>query len=140
MGQPGEADNNTEPSTPSPEPAVDATVATPTPNIRGVYAQQYSKEEGGMTTEIFCPACGEEICGSYLPLFRCPHCDIMIFRDDKGQVTNHEQKHTCPECGHTFGEMSDEAPTEFRRFCRTFEQKTEGVMIQLDRFVSRLLA
>jgi predicted RNA-binding Zn-ribbon protein involved in translation (DUF1610 family) len=94
--------------------------------VLNVFVQEYSAEEGGITTDMYCPGCGEEIEGSFLPMFRCPHCDILIFRDDKGNVTNYEQKHTCPECGHSFGDMTDEAPTEFRRMVRNFEQKTEG--------------
>lgn len=105
-----------------------------------VFAQKHSAEEGGMPTDIYCPACGEEISGSYLPMFRCPHCDVLIFRDDKGNVTNYEQKHTCPECGHIFGEMSDEASTEFRRMVRNFEQKTESAILGLDKIVSRIFA
>lgn len=140
MEQPREERVTTEPSPTEPEAATDATTVEATPNSPGIFAQEYSAEEGGKPTEIYCPACGEEINGSYLPMFRCPHCAILIFRDENGNVTNHEQKHTCPECGHTFGEMSDEAPTEFRRMCRNLEQKTEGVMLQLDRFVTRLLA
>ena len=105
-----------------------------------VFAQQYTAEEGGVPTNLYCPDCGEEIEGTFLTIFRCPHCDILIFRDDKGNVTNYEQKHTCPECGHTFGDMTDEAPTEFRRMVRNFEQKTEGVMLGFDKIISRILA
>ena len=119
--------------------ATDATTEEPQLHDSGIFSQQYTPDEGGVPTEIFCPSCGDEICGSYLPLFRCPHCNILIFRDEDGHVTNYEQQHTCPQRGHTFGEMTDEAPTEFRRFCRDIEQKTEGVMIQLNRFVERLL-
>jgi len=63
-----------------------------------------------------------------------------MFRDDKGHVTNYEQKHTCPECNHAFSDMTYEAPSEFRRACRNLEQMTEGVMLGLDRIVNRILA
>ena len=133
MAQPGAEQH-------SPKPAPDPTAAASNQNSPGIFSQQYSADEGGMSTEIFCPSCGEEIRGSYLPCFRCPHCSTLIFRDERGIVISYEQTHTCPECGHTFGEMSEEAPTDFRRFCRNFEQKTEGVILQLERFVGRLLA
>ena len=103
-----------------------------------IFARQYSASEGGMDTDLHCPGCGEQINGSYLPIFRCPFCDIQIWRNDRGIITNYEQKHTCPECGHTFGELTEEAPTEFKRMCRTFEQKTEGVFMELDRIVNRI--
>jgi predicted RNA-binding Zn-ribbon protein involved in translation (DUF1610 family) len=104
------------------------------------FAQQYSTEEGGIPTDMYCPACGEEIRGSHLPIFMCPHCENQIWRDDNGNVTNYEQKHTCPECGHTFGDMTDEAPTEFSRIVRNFEQKTESVFLGFDRIVNRIFA
>ena len=125
---------------PAAEHAPDEPAAQPAPASHGIFSQQYSAEEGGMPTEIFCPSCREDIRGSYLPCFRCPNCSTLIFRDDRGIVISYEQTHTCPECGHTFGEMSTEASSEFRRFCRNLEQKTERVMLQLDRFVSQLLA
>lgn len=109
-------------------------------NHQSFFAQQYSSSEGGMLTDMYCPGCGEEISGSYLPVFMCPHCEIQIWRDDKGNVTHHEQKHTCPECGHVFGDLTDEAPTEFRRMVRNFEQKAESAFMGLDRIVNRILA
>lgn len=117
-------------------PFTDAISSTLNNNL----AQQYSSDESGMPTDMYCPACGEEISGSYLTTFKCPHCDIHIWRDDKGNITNYEQKHTCPECGHTFSDMTDEAPTEFRRVIRNFEQKAEGVFLGLDRIVNRIFS
>jgi predicted RNA-binding Zn-ribbon protein involved in translation (DUF1610 family) len=105
-----------------------------------VFAQQFTAEEGGVSTDIYCPSCGEEINGSYLPIFVCPSCEIQIWRDTNGNVTHFEQKHTCPECSHTFGDLTDEAPTEFRRACRNLEQKAEGVFLGLDRIVNRMFA
>ena len=105
-----------------------------------IFSQQYSASEGGISTDMFCPTCGDTISGTFLPIFRCPHCEILIWRDDKGHVTNYERKHTCPECGHTFNDMTDEAPTEFRRACRNLEQKAEGVFLGLDRIMNRILA
>jgi predicted RNA-binding Zn-ribbon protein involved in translation (DUF1610 family) len=103
-------------------------------------SQQYSSQEGGVPTDMYCPSCREEICGSYLPIFECPHCDVKIWRDDKGNVISYEQKHTCPECGHTFGAWTDDAPTDFCRTVRNFEQKAEGVFLGLDRIVNRMFA
>lgn len=82
----------------SPKPAPDPTVASSNPDSPDIFSQQYSAEEGGMPTEIFCPSCGEEISGSYLPCFRCPHCSTLMFRDERGIVITYEQMHTCPEC------------------------------------------
>ncbi|MEI6207677.1 MAG: hypothetical protein WCP20_12915 [Desulfuromonadales bacterium] len=103
-------------------------------------AQQFSAADGGMVTDMYCPVCREEIFGTYLPIFECPHCEVKIWRDDKGNVTSYEQKHTCPECGHTFGTWTDDAPSEFCRTVRNFEQNAEGVFLGLDRMVNRLFS
>jgi len=34
-----------------------------------ILAQQYTANEGGVRTDMYCPACLEEIFGSYLPIF-----------------------------------------------------------------------
>ena len=122
------------------ESASNAGKSTESTITSNIFAQQYSAEDGGIPTDMYCPACGEEIEGSFLPMLRCPHCNILMFRDDKGNVTSYEQKHTCPECGHNFGDMTDEAPSDFRRACRNVEQKVEGVMLGLDRVVQRFLS
>jgi predicted RNA-binding Zn-ribbon protein involved in translation (DUF1610 family) len=127
-----------EPATEESADITGADSASPPPS--NIFAEQHSAIEGGIPTDLYCPACGEEISGSYLPMFRCPHCNILMFRDDKGHVTNHEQKHTCPECGHAFSDFTDDAPSDFRRACRNLEQKAEGVMLGLDRIVNRILA
>jgi predicted RNA-binding Zn-ribbon protein involved in translation (DUF1610 family) len=106
----------------------------------GILAQQCTVADGGMATDMYCPACREEIFGTYLPIFECPHCAIKIWRDDKGNVTSYEQKHTCPECGHTFGAWSEDAPNDFCRVVRNFEQKAEGVFLGIDRMVNRIFA
>ncbi len=62
-------------------------------------SQQHPSSKGGMSTDMFCPSCREEICGFYLPTFRCPHCSSMIWRDEEGNVTNSEYHQACPECG-----------------------------------------
>lgn len=111
-----------------------------TDNSSNVFSSQYSAGEGGMATDMYCPGCGEEIFGSFLSIFMCPHCQIQIWRDEEGNVTHFEQKHTCPECGHTFGDMTDEASTEFRKMCRNIEQKAEGVFLGLDRIVNRIFS
>jgi predicted RNA-binding Zn-ribbon protein involved in translation (DUF1610 family) len=104
------------------------------------FAQQYTAAEGGVPKDMYCPSCGEEISGFHLPIFMCPHCENQIWRDDKGNVTNYEQKHTCPECGHRFGEITDEASTEFRKVVRNFEQKAESAFLGLDRIVNRIFS
>jgi len=103
-----------------------------------ILMQQVSEDEGGVPTDMYCPGCREEIHGSYLPIFFCPYCEIQIWRDDSGTVTNYEQKHTCPDCGHTFGELTDDAPNDFQRMVRSFEQKTESAILGLDRVFSRI--
>lgn len=114
-----------------------STTSTRHPSI---VAQQFSVCEGGVPTDMYCPACREEIFGTYLPIFECPHCDVKIWRDDKGNVTSYEQKHTCPECGHSFGKWTDDPPSEFARTVRNFEQKAESAFLGLDRIVNRLFA
>jgi hypothetical protein len=37
-----------------------------------------------------CPNCDEEIGGSYLPVFKCPHCESQIWRDESGDVISFE--------------------------------------------------
>lgn len=125
---------------PRTEAAVDAEATSTSSTEPSIFAQQFSAAEGGMATDMYCPSCGEEISGSFLPVFRCPHCEILIFRDEKGNVTNYEQKHTCPECGNIFGDMTEEAPTEFRRICHSLEQNTESVFLGLDRAMSRFFS
>lgn len=50
-------------------------------------AQEFSTEEGGIEIDILCPECRELISGSYLPMFHCPHCDIMIGIDpEDGEI------------------------------------------------------
>lgn len=105
-----------------------------------IFAQQFTPGEGGVPTDMYCPACREEIFGTYLPIFECPHCEVKIWRDDKGNVTSYEQKHTCPECGHIFGKWTDDPPSEFSRAVRDFEQKAECVFLGLDRIVNRIFA
>ena len=105
---------------------------------RNFFAKQYSANECGIPTDIYCLACGEKIYGSFLPTFKCPHCEILICRDDSGNITNFEQRHTCPECGHRFSKMADKALTEFRRRCVNFEEKTEEVFLEFDRILNRL--
>jgi len=73
--------------------------------LQGVFTRQYSESQGGVATDLFCPSCGDTISGTYLPIFRCPHCEILIWRDDQGTVTHYEQRHTCPECCHAFNKM-----------------------------------
>jgi hypothetical protein len=71
-------------------------------------AQQYSAEEGGIEIDILCPECRELVQGSYLPIFRCPHCDIMIAIDpEDGEIMYHEQggEEYCAECGHSSRKM-----------------------------------
>ena len=48
-----------------------------------ILAQQFTADEGGVPTDMYCPACREEIFGTYLPIFECPHCEVKIWRDDK---------------------------------------------------------
>lgn len=105
-----------------------------------VFTKQFSESEGGIPTDLFCPDCGDTICGTYLPIFRCPHCEILIWRDEDGTVTYYEQKHTCPECGHSFNGMAEEEPNEFRRACSNLEQKVEEVFKEIDHIVDRFLA
>ena len=50
------------------------------------YPQQCTPDEGGMRTDIYCQICGGEISGSYLTIFKCPHCKVQIWRDDKNNV------------------------------------------------------
>jgi chromosomal replication initiator protein len=61
-------------------------------------ARQYSSSEGGVLTDMLCPNCSEKIKGSFLPVFRCPHCESRIWRNEDGNVTSFENKHACPEC------------------------------------------
>ena len=62
-------------------------------------SQQHSSSKGGISTDMLCPSCDEEICGFYLPTFRCPHCSSKISRDEEGKVTSFENTFACPECG-----------------------------------------
>lgn len=62
-------------------------------------AQQHTFSEGGIKTDLTCPSCREEVFGIYLPTFKCPHCEIMIWRDETGNITNYENQFACPECG-----------------------------------------
>lgn len=134
------------PRTEQTTPGDAATAETPPSNQAspaappGFFARQYPAEEGGMATAMYCPSCGGEIHGSYLPVFTCPHCEIFIFRDDRGAVTMYEQKQTCPECGHSFAVMIDEIPTEFRRVSRDLERVVEGAVLGLDRIAKELFS
>jgi hypothetical protein len=56
-----------------------------------ILTKQYSPYDGGVPTEMECPDCEEEITGSYLPVFKCPHCDCQIWRDNNGDVIHYEQ-------------------------------------------------
>jgi predicted RNA-binding Zn-ribbon protein involved in translation (DUF1610 family) len=123
---------NTDNDTPSDE--------TPSFLSPSFLSRQYSADAGGMDTCMCCPFCGKEIRGSYLPIFKCPHCEILIWRDEKGDVISYEQRHTCPECGYSFSTMSDESSTDFRRICHSFEQKTEGVLLRLERMFRETFA
>lgn len=128
-------------SIPAPEETADKTKKSSGKRFSSnILMQQVSEDEGGVPTDMYCPGCREEIHGSYLPIFFCPFCEIQIWRDDSGTVTNYEQKHTCPDCGHTFGELTDAAPNDFQRMVRSFEQKTESVFLGLDRIVNRIFA
>ena len=101
-------------------------------------ARQYTAAEGGVQTDMKCPECGTEIIGTYLPIFNCPHCDIQIWRDEKGNAINFEMIHTCPECNHSFNDTANDASSEFRKMCRTIEQQLEGVFNRLDHVVGHL--
>ena len=53
-------------------------------------ARQYSARDGGVQTDMNCPACDEEINGAYLPVFKCPHCESQIWSDESGDVISYE--------------------------------------------------
>jgi len=40
-----------------------------------ILSQQFTADEGGVQTDMYCPACREEIFGTYLPIFECPSLD-----------------------------------------------------------------
>jgi hypothetical protein len=53
---------------PATEESANQTVKDCNPSThRSFFAQQYSSSEGGMPTDMCCPACGEEINGSHIP-------------------------------------------------------------------------
>lgn len=66
-----------------------------------------SKDEGGIDVDILCPDCRELIVGTYLPMFRCPHCEVVIFLDEDGELIAHERNNgsVCSECGAANREM-----------------------------------
>ncbi len=93
--------------------------------------------EHGQEMDLLCPECSRPIDGTYLPIFRCPHCDVMICVDEQGSVLWHQGEETsCPECGHTYRTVvmdMDQSP--FRRFTR----KIEDFVLGLDHVVQRAL-
>lgn len=69
--------------------------------------QETSPEEGGVEVDMLCPDCRELIQGTYLPMFRCPECEVAIFLDEDGELIAHERNtgHVCDECGAANREM-----------------------------------
>lgn len=64
--------SDNQPEEPVREEAADSTgngASTPHSNI---FAQQFTADDGGVPTDMYCPGCREEIHGSYLPIFFCP--------------------------------------------------------------------
>ncbi|MEI6207676.1 MAG: hypothetical protein WCP20_12910 [Desulfuromonadales bacterium] len=75
---------------PSKEETTGTTVNDSTSQYPSFLARQYSACDGGVQAEMNCPACDEEICGSYLPVFNCPHCESQIWRNESGDVISYE--------------------------------------------------
>ncbi|TLM69234.1 MAG: hypothetical protein FDZ69_00235 [Deltaproteobacteria bacterium] len=76
-----------------------------------------------MDVDILCPSCRELIVGTYLPMFRCPHCEVMIVLDQEdGELIAYERNSgpSCSECGAANREMiticlENDAQRLFRR-------------------------
>lgn len=101
------------------------------------FAQQVSAEEGGCHIDMLCPHCREQITGSYLPSFSCPHCESFIVTDGNGEVAMFQgEEETCPECGHVFRRVENLMfETGFRKGMR----KVEDFVLGLDQVFSRAL-
>ena len=82
--------------------AKEDTTDTTSRQLPSFLARQYSASEGGVQTDMNCPNCDDEISGSFLPVFRCPHCESQIWRDEDGDVTSYENKNVCQESSRGF--------------------------------------
>jgi len=91
-------------------------------------ARQYPVSEGGMETDLDCPGCDKEISGSYLPVFKCPHCESQIWRDNNGDVTH------CEQNGANL-EMSEET----KQLIRKYMQRAKTLLGGFEVFVDKML-
>lgn len=101
---------------------------TTSPQFPSFLARQYPISEGGMQTDMDCPNCEEEISGSYLPVFKCPHCESQIWRDNNGDVTH------CEQNGANL-ELSEET----KQLIRKYMQRAKTLLGGFEVFVDKML-